>query len=216
MAKKITNVKKKTTNVKKKTTDVKKKTGKTSARAGNQDYKTFGGWLLAIYWCEIIGGILSIIMALTGFLSVLAASSTYVVFGVRYGGIGTAYIISLLISLASSVAATVFYIRSAFQMKARDSRFFDTIVMGMLISFGGSIVSSLFTGIGSFIGSIIWGVIGFAIGLGITIMYFQRSVRVKVYFSGRPLHDSRYWDKIENLPDFIISEKPLFGKPGRR
>jgi predicted amidophosphoribosyltransferase len=37
-------------------------------------------------------------------------------------------------------------------------------------------------------------------------MYFSKSVRVNVYFSGRPLHSSQYWPWIKMLPSFIISE----------
>jgi len=172
--------------------------------AGTSGDKDFGGWLLFFYWGSIIGGILLVIELLLGLLGTITAASAAEILG--YSGY-TTYIISALVSLASSAVAMVFYIRAAIQMKARNSRFFDTYVIAAVISFGGSIISSLFTGIGSFIGSIIGGAIGFAISISLVIMYFQKSVRVKVYFSGRPLHDSKYWDKIERLPRFIISGK---------
>jgi len=196
-----------------------KQTAKSSAsEIQNKDYEVFGGWLLFFYWGSIIGGVFLVIGLLLGLMGTITAAAAYraasayaEILGYSgYRAIGATYIISALVSIASSAVAMVFYIRAAIQMKARNSRFFDTYVMAAVISFGGSIISSLFTGIGSFIGSIIWGVIGFAIGISLVIMYFQKSVRVKVYFSGRPLHDSKYWDKIERLPDFITSEKPLW------
>jgi len=182
----------------------------------NRDYKTFGGWLLVFYWCAIIGGILWVVTSLAGLLAVISTRTAYAgVYSILgrygYGGYTSRYFISALVNIASAGIASLLFIRSVIQMKARDSRFFDTLTLGMLISCGGSVVASLLSsGVTGFISSIIFTAIGFAIGMALTIMYFQRSVRVKVYFGGRPLHDSKYWDKIARLPDFIISEKPLW------
>jgi len=182
--------------------------------SGNQDYKNFGGWLLVWYWLLIIGGILGIITtAWVGLYGLYASyqlrylyaySSLY---SSRIGiGFGPAYIIGILVRIATWAIAAVFWIRSARQMKARQPRFFDTFMLGTLIFLGGSIVSSLFYGVVSFISSLFLGVIFTAIGLGLVIMYFSKSVRVKVYFSGRPLHKSKWWDRIKKLPEFIIGE----------
>jgi len=180
-----------------------------------QEYKTFGGWLLAIYWTEIIGGILTLVLMVVPVLSALAASSMYLGRYVTRYVYGSGWMISTVISIAITCVATVCYIRSAIQMKARNPRFFDIFVFGALITLAGSIVSSLssiggFYWVGGFIFTIILGAISFAVGVAIAIMYFQKSVRVKVYFGGRPLHDSRFWNIIKSLPDFIISEKPLW------
>ena len=167
----------------------------------NQQYKVFGGWLLVCYWCLIIGGVLTLLtMALPALLVIAVSFLT-----------GFVYAIGKLISIASTCVAAVFYIKSAMEMKARKPQFFDTFLYGAVISLGGGVLSGLLTirsayGIGSFIGTTIGSVIGLAIGLCLSVMYFSKSVRVNVYFEGRPLQKSRYWNWIKILPEFIISD----------
>ena len=161
----------------------------------NQQYSSFGGWLMVWYWCLIIGGVLTLLgMALPALIAIFA--------GFR---------ISSLVSIASVCVSAVFYIKCATQMKARNPKFFDTFLFGMVINVGGGIVASLLSirsavGVGAFLGSTIGSVIGTAIGLCLTIMYFSKSVRVGVYFEGRPLQHSQYWNWIKILPEFIISD----------
>jgi len=194
---------------------------KTAGGSQNKDFKTLGGFLLACYWISIIGGVLLVLSLVPTVLLLIGAGFAYESAGMlpvytrlsfAYGPIYTA---GALVSMVSVIIMAVFFIIAAFQLKARNSAFFDTIVLGMLISLAGSIVSSLLMirgayGAAGFISSIIWGAIGFAISMGLAIMYFSKSVRVKVYFSGRPLHASRHWGIIKRLPNFIISEKPLW------
>ena len=167
----------------------------------NQDYSVLGGWLLVWYWCLIAGGVLILLsMALPALIS-LAASFL----------IGIVYAVGILVSIASVCVSCLFNIKAAMQLKARNSQFFDTLLLGMLISLAGGIVSNLLTirsayGISSFIGSTIGSVVGVAISLCLCIMYFSKSVRVNTYFSGRPLHNSQYWNLIKLLPDFITSD----------
>jgi hypothetical protein len=168
----------------------------------SQDYTVFGGWLLVFYWCAIIGGALTLlIMGLPALIGIVAS---FMIYGFIYG-IGTSVLI------ASLCVAAIFFVKSAIEMKARKPQFFDTLVLGLLINVGGGIVSSLLTirsayGVGSFISSTIGSIIGFAVGACLVIMYYSKSVRVKVYFSGRPVQSSRYWNWIKLLPPFIISE----------
>ena len=167
----------------------------------NQDYTTFGGWLLLWYWCLIVGGILILLTMLIPALISIAASFL----------IGIVYAAGILVSIASVCVSAVLDIKAAIQMKARKTQFFDTLLLGMLVSLVGGILSNLLTirgayGVGRFIGSTIGSIIGVAIGLCLCVMYFSKSVRVNVYFSGRPLQDSRYWNWIKLLPQFIISD----------
>ena len=165
-----------------------------------QDYTVFGGWLLVWYWGLIIGGIIILLsMVLPALISI----------GLSFW-IGAVYFVGVLVSILSVCVAAVLNIKVALQLKARNPRFFDTLVLSMLIALVGNIVSSILMirgiyGLGSFIGSLIGSIIGVAVGLGLCIMYFSKSVRVKTYFSGRPLQNSRYWKWIQRLPDFIIS-----------
>ena len=167
----------------------------------NQDYTVFGGWLLVWYWGLIAGGILILLSMLLPALISIAASFL----------IGILYLVGILISIASVCISAGLNIMAAMQMKAGKPQFFDTILFGMAVSLGGGILSSLLTirsvyGVSSFIGTTISSVIGTAIGLCLCIMYFSKSVRVNVFFNGRPLHSSRYWNWIKLLPDFIISD----------
>ena len=170
------------------------------AENSNQNYTIFGGWLLVWYWGLIVGGILILLsMVLPALLSIATSFL-----------IGILYTIGVFVSIISVCISAVFEIKAAIQMKARDPKFFDTLVLGMLISLGGGIISSLLSirsayGVGSFIGSTIGSVIGVAISLCICIMYFSKSVRVNTYFNGRPLQNSQYWKWIQLLPGFIIS-----------
>ena len=167
----------------------------------NQNYTIFGGWLLVWYWCLIIGGILTLIsMALPALLSIAASFV-----------IGIVYATGILVSIGSVCVSAVFNVKAATEMKARNPQFFDTLLLGMFVSLGGGIISNLLMirsayGVGSFIGSTIGSIIGVAISLCLCIMYFSKSVRVNVYFGGRPLQNSQYWNWIKILPDFIISD----------
>jgi hypothetical protein len=167
-----------------------------------QDYTVFGGWLLVWYWCLIIGGALTLVgMALPALISIVGSFL-----------IGFIYAIGVLISMASICISAICNIYAAIQLKARKTQFFDTYVLGMLVSLVGGIVSSLFKmgglrGFGGFISSSIGSIIGVGIGLCLCIMYFSRSVRVKTYFGCRPAESSQYWTWIKMLPDFITAEK---------
>jgi len=167
----------------------------------NNDYSTFGGWLLVFYWCSIVGGALVLLtMALPALIGIAASF----LFGPLYGA-------GILLSVATSCASAVFFIKSAIELKARKTQFFDTLVLALLINVCGGILSNLLTirgvyGVGSFITSTIFSIIFFAIGVCLYIMYFSKSVRVKAYFDGRPLQNSRYWNWIKLLPNSIISE----------
>ena len=167
----------------------------------NQDYSVFGGWMLVWYWGLIVGGILLLLSMVLPALFSIAASIM----------IGIVYLLGILINIASVCVSAVFEIKAALQMKARNPQFFDTFVLGMLISLGGGIISSLLRissvfGIGSLISSAVSSIVATAVSLSLCTMYFSKSVRVKVYFSGRPLQSSKYWNWIRMLPDFIISE----------
>ena len=167
----------------------------------NQDYTKLGGWLLALYWCLIAGGILMLLsMVLPALLSIAASFVVGIVFA-----IGT------LVSVVAVCISAALSIKAATQLKARNTQFFDTLLLGTFVSVGGSIASSLLMirsayGIGRFIGSTISSIIGMAIGLCICIMYFSKSVRVKTYFNCWPVHNSQYWNWIKILPEFIISD----------
>ena len=167
----------------------------------NQDYSVFGGWLLVWYWSLIAGGIIILLSMVLPALFSIAASIL----------IGIVYLSGVLINIASVCVSAVFEIKAAMQMKAQNPQFFDTLVLGMLISLGGGIVSNFLRissvfGIGSLLTSSVSSIIGTAVSLCLCIMYFSKSVRVKVYFSGRPLHSSRYWNWIKILPGSITSE----------
>jgi len=171
------------------------------AENSNQEYTNFGGWLLAWYWCLIVGGIILLLSMVLPALISIAASFL----------IGIVYAVGALVSIGSVCISAVFEIMAAMQLKARNPKFFDTFLLGMLISLGGGIISNLLMirsayGVGSFIGSTIGSVVGVAIGLCLCIMYFSKSVRVNVYFNGRPLQQSKYWNWIKILPSFIISD----------
>ena len=163
----------------------------------NQDYTVFGGWLLVWYWCLIAGGILTLaVMALPALFSIVASLLR-----------GPLYLIGVLVSIAATGVSVALNIKAAMQMKARNAQFFDTLVLSMLVSVGGSIVSSLLTkGIVGLITGVIGGAIGFAIGMCLCVMYFSKSVRVNTYFGGRPLKQSKYWEYIQKLPDDIIAD----------
>ena len=124
--------------------------------------------------------------------------------------IGIVYAVGILVSIVSICLSALLDIKAAMQMKARNSQFFDTLLLGMLISLGGGIISKLltirsFAGVGGFISSTIGSVFAVAISLCLCIMYFSKSVRVSVYFESRPLQNSQFWSLIKLLPDFIIS-----------
>jgi len=167
----------------------------------NQDYSVLGGWLLVWYWCLIVGGVLTLLsMALPALISI---ASSFLV--------GIIYAVGRLVSIASACISAVLNIKAASQLKERSSQFFDTFVLGTLVSVGGGIIASFLSirrisGIGSFISSTIGSLVAAAIGLCLCIMYFSKSVRVNTYFSGRPLQSSQYWNWIKILPDFIISD----------
>ena len=165
-------------------------------------FKTFGGWLLVFYWFSIVGGALTLLtMALP---SLIGITASFMYIGAIYG-------VGVLVNVVSTAASSVFYIKSAIEMKARKPQFFDTLVLALLVMVFGGIISDLLTirsarGIGGFVSFTIFTLILLAICLCIYIMYFSKSVRVKVYFEGRPLHNSKYWIWIKLLPAFIISE----------
>ena len=165
-----------------------------------QDYTVFGGWLLVWYWGLIVGGaIILLSTALPALFSVVASLL-----------IGFVYAIGVLVSVVSVCISAVFEIQAAIQLKARNSKFFDTFMLGVLISLGGSVISNILmirsiSGISRFIGSTIGSVIGAAVCLCLCIMYFSKSVRANVYFECRPLQNSQYWSLIKLLPDFIIA-----------
>lgn len=166
----------------------------------NQKYLNLGGVLLAWYWCLIVGGVLTLIGIVPALISIVAS---FVV--------GVVYAIGALVIIVSVCVSAVFNIKAAQQLKARNPQFFDTFLVGMFISVGGGIVSNLLQirgvyGISGFITATISSIIGATISLGICIMYFSKSVRVKTYFGGCPLHNSQYWNWIKLLPDFIISD----------
>ena len=167
----------------------------------SQDYTVFGGWLLVWYWCLIVGGVLTLLsMAIPALFSIAASFL-----------VGIIYAVGLLISIASVCVTAALNIKAATELKARKPQFFDTILRSTVISFCGGVLASLFQirsayGVGGFISSTIGSIIGTALGLCICIMYFSKSVRVNVYFGGRPLQSSQYWDWIKILPTFIISE----------
>jgi len=167
----------------------------------NQDYQNFGGWLQVWYWCLIIGGVFTLIgMVIPALFSIVASFI-----------VGFIYALGVLISVGATCVSAVFNIRAASQLKARKPQFFDTFMFGMIISLGGSIISSLLqirsaSGVGSFIGTTIGGVIGVGIGVCLCVMYFSKSVRVNVFFGGRPLKNSIFWSWIKILPEFIISD----------
>ena len=163
-----------------------------------QDYTVFGGWLLVWYWGLIIGG--AIILLSTALPALITIVASFL--------IGFVYAIGILVSVVSVCISAVLEIQSAIQLKARNSKFFDTFMLGVLISVGGSIISSILTirsvsGISRFIGSTVGSVISAAICLCLCIMYFSKSVRVSVYFESRPLQNSQFWSLIKLLPDFI-------------
>ena len=165
----------------------------------NQDYTVFGGWLLVWYWSLLIGGILMLIMMVLPALLTIATSFL----------IGFIYALGILVSIASACISALFDIQAALQLKARNPKFFDTLVMGSLISFGGGIVSDIlkirrFSGIFRVLSSTVGSAVGVAISLCICIMYFSKSVRVQTYFEGRPLEESQYWTWIQMLPSSII------------
>ena len=167
----------------------------------NQDYTTFGGWLMVWYWCLIVGGILILLSMVIPALISIAVSFL----------IGIIYFAGVMVSIVSVCVSAVLDIKAAVQMKARNSQFFDTLLLGMLVSLGGGIISNLLMirstfGVGRFIGSTVGSIIGLAIGLCLCVMYFSKSVRVCTYFGGRPLQDSRYCNWIKLLPEFIISD----------
>ena len=167
----------------------------------NDDYTVFGGWLLVFYWFAIVGGVLTLLTMVLPALITIATSFL----------IGFIYATGTLISIVASCVSAVFYIKFAVDMKARKPQFIDNYIFGMLIVFGGNILSSLLRirsayGIGSFISSTVGSVLGLAIGLCLLFMYFSKSVRVNTYFGGRPLKNSRFWNWIKILPPFIISD----------
>ena len=174
----------------------------------NQNYTTFGGWLMVWYWCLIVGGVLLLLtMIIPALISIVASFL-----------IGIVYFAGVMVSIVAVCVSAVLDIKAATQMKARKPQFFDTLLLGMLISLGGGILSNLLMirstfGVGRFIGSTIGSVIGVAVGLCLCIMYFSKSVRVNTYFDGRPLRDSRYWNWIALLPEFIISD--VMPDPGK-
>lgn len=167
----------------------------------SQDYNQFGGWLMVWYWCLIIGNAFTILgMVLPALIGIAGAFL-----------VGIVYLLGSLVSIAATVCAAIMFIQAALQLKARNPKFFDTYLLGLFISVGGSIVSNLLSirsvgGVGSFIGTLIASVIGLAIGLVLSIMYFSKSKRVAVYFNGRPLQQSKYWGWINLLPGTITSD----------
>ena len=168
----------------------------------NQDYTIFGGWLLVWYWCLIVGGVLMLLGMVLPALFTIIASFT----------LGMVYAVGLLISIVAVCISAVLDINAALQMKARNPRFFDTLLFGMLVSVGGGIVSNLlmlrsFRGIGGFISSTLGSVIGLAIGVCLCVMYLSKSVRVHTYFGGRPVQSSQYWAWIRLLPEVILSDE---------
>ena len=170
-------------------------------RTNSGDYDSFGGWLMVWYWCLIVGGAMMILF--TGLPALIWFFGSFVN--------GFMFAVGTLVSLASVVASAVFDIKAALQLKARNPKFFDTFLHGVLISIGGTILSSLFqingiAGVGSFIGSTIASLFGLAISLCLCLMYFSKSVRVLTYFGGRPVQRSRYWHLIKLLPPFVISD----------
>ena len=167
----------------------------------NQDYTVFGGWLMVWYWCLIVGGILILLTMVIPALVSIAASFL----------VGFVYAAGILVSIASVCVSAVFEIKAAIQLKARAPQFFDILLFATVISVGGGILANLLKirnayGVTRFIGSTISSLIGFAIGMCLCIMYFSKSVRVNAYFGGRPLQQSRYWNWIKLLPQFIISD----------
>ena len=171
-------------------------------QAPPQDYNVFGGWLLVWYLILIIGS--SINLLASGLAGLIALGVSFIV--------GPLFGIGSLINIAATIAFAIFAIITAIQMKARNRQFFDNFIMGFLIITVGNILSSLLQirsafGVGNFIGTLVGILIGAAIGLGLYIMYLSKSERVKVYFGGRPLESSKYWNWIRLLPNFIISEE---------
>ena len=153
------------------------------------------------YWVLIVGGILILLSMVIPALITIAASFL----------IGIVYAVGILVSIASVCVSAVLEIKTAIQLKARKSQFFDILLLAVVVSLVGGILSNLLTirgvyGVGRFIGSTIGSIVGAAIGLCLCIMYFSKSVRVYVYFGNRPLQDSRYWNWIKLLPQFIISD----------
>jgi len=119
--------------------------------------------------------------------------------------------IGMLVNLGADCIVAVLFIKSARELKARKPQFFDTLVLALVINVVGYILYSLFNlrGVSGVIGLITSTIvlsIALAISLCIYIMYYSKSVRVKVYFDGRPVHNSKYWNWIKLLPAFIISE----------
>ena len=167
----------------------------------NQDYTVLGGWLLVWYWSLMVGGILMLLMMVLPALLTIVSSFL----------IGFIYALGILVSIAASCVSALFDIQAALQIKARNPKFFDTLVMGMFISFAGDIASSIlkirrFSGIFRVFSNAIGSAIGIAISLCICIMYFSKSVRVETYFEGRPIRESAYWNWISMLPGSITGE----------
>jgi hypothetical protein len=167
----------------------------------NPEYKKLGGILLAFYWCSIIGGgLYLLVMALPALIGI----SVSFLLGFLYG-------VGVIVSFGAALLSVVFLIRSAIQLKARNPQCFDTFIQSFLILFCGEILSDLLKirgvyGVGSFISSTIFSIIFFTIAMCINIMYYSKSVRVKVYFDCRPVHLSRYWNWIKLLPEFVTSD----------
>jgi hypothetical protein len=167
----------------------------------NPEYKRLGGILLAFYWCSIIGGgLYLLVMALPALIGITLSFL-----------LGPLYGFGIIVRIGATLVSVIFLIRSAMQLKARNPQCFDTFIQSFIILLCGEVLSDLLTirgayGIGGFISSTIFNLIFFALAVCINIMYYSKSVRVKVYFDCRPVHISRYWNWIKLLPEFITSD----------
>lgn len=113
------------------------------------------------WWLVIIGVVLGVFGAFGALSALLLLGPVYAVF---VGGLfdGGMLMLASLISIVALVATIAVEVMAIQPLKVKRKRGWDLIFLSSLISFAGSVLSSLILGN---ISSILWAVIGTAIGL---------------------------------------------------
>lgn len=189
------------------------------------EYATkLGGILKYLRVTALVGAIIMIIttpMVLLG-----SALWTFISAGFAFSGYHTLAIVSIanaVLLVALLVFAIVMAFRFAAQIKNRDARAYETmmimsvvyLVFGVADAILKLVALDMFDDfayyapryIPSFLFGIVWTVVQYGIEIGVWTAYWSKSKRVLAWFGTRPVQISRFWPLVSKLPAFVWNDQ---------
>ncbi|MDR3070119.1 MAG: hypothetical protein LBU38_03820 [Propionibacteriaceae bacterium] len=168
-------------------------------------------------WSMILAWVVAAVQALTAIVQPVFGLIELVTDGFVMGVISTG------VGIALAVVNIFLYAKVAVQIKGRDMKVIDTLLIAIAVQAATPAIGNIFGLLGGhfrltgIISSLISGTLAFAVGCVLVLLYVGRSARVRAWFQipqgHMPIEQSKWYDLLVKLP-FVITSDPRSSSTG--